>query len=105
MTSLVNRITEKEAAVVRGRALHNPGEQVSQLFFPDGTGRLFLPIGFVDHATGRAACRECGNPISKGESCIYFGFDPYGGRDSWGKLARAYLHIQCPDTQQREERT
>jgi hypothetical protein len=58
--------------------------------------RIFLPIEYAE-ATGKAACRDCGVVIEKGERCIAFVFDPHsaGVPASWGRAGRAYIHCNC----------
>lgn len=59
--------------------------------------RVFLPVERTVAPTGRAACRLCGVLIPKGEPCVSFMFDPKstGTPASWGRLGRAYIHIEC----------
>ena len=103
---LAHVLTDDEAAVVRGRALElrdGRDETPTALYSPSGDRwRVWLPIEFVQQATGRARCRSCSETIPKGERCIRFQFDPYGA-SGWGKLAAAYLHVECPGQEKSDE--
>lgn len=57
--------------------------------------RLWRPIEQTVSTSGRARCRLCSGEIAKGAGCIRFGFDPYGDK-GWGRLASAYIHLDCP---------
>ena len=69
---------------------------------PVRSPRIFLPIRY-EEASGRAACRWCGETIEKGLLVIAFAFDPYaveGVCASWGHLAKSYIHAskgKCAD--------
>lgn len=95
MPEIANRIDHHEAALVRWIAATGqpPAESLYayRIFEPaDG------PIRYVE-ASGRARCRECGEPIAKGERAVVFGFDARATSEtssSWGRLAAAYVHAE-----------
>lgn len=87
---MTNMVTADEATLIRACAaegLH--GEAIYAT-------RIWAPIEYTE-GTGKAKCRECGGQIAKAERCIVFAFDVYGGKDKWGRLNRAYLHIECKE--------
>jgi hypothetical protein len=104
VTELRHYLTAQEAVIVRQLWRRSGGRLAGRgidLGLPGRaeawTHRIFLPI---ETSTDQRSpnCRACGEPIARGERCISFMFDskattaePY----SWGRLSRAYLHIEC----------
>lgn len=94
-----SRVTHEEAELIRRCAYLSGGAGAEQkqeaAAVLDNNGRFWQPIEYAV-ASGRAKCRECDNKIGRDESCVAFGFDPYGGQDSWGRgVQRAYIHTSC----------
>lgn len=109
MTAPKHKVTAEEAIVVRWIAEHN-GElpehfaHAVRIFMPDDVvpGEISGTIRIVE-ATGRASCRECGQPIAKSDDAIVFGFDPYAHGETaaeWGRLAKAWIHRRCPQPEE-----
>lgn len=96
MPELKERITAQEAVIVRGVAARDP--DVVRKLEDDYATRIWAPpheerIRYTE-ASGRAACRLCGGKLEKDETVIVFGFDAMRG---YGRIAAAYLHVECPD--------
>ena len=100
MPELAHTITPDEARFLREMIEQNLGPRTGEARMTygneDGHSRLWRPVEQTVSPSGRARCRLCSVVIAKGETCIRFGFDPYGGQ-GWGHLAAAYVHLTCPE--------
>lgn len=97
---MIHRVTREEAAAIRDLVAGRVEEVASARIFRPPLGDLGdAPISVVP-ASGRAACRECGETIESGEDALAFGFSPTGA--VWA-AGRAYIHAApCRDYPEEE---